>query len=105
MATKKKKKLSVEPVYPAGPVNEWADSELMAYLNDLPEFFHNRAEEDRCEGDLFGGWDWPTMRVVHPELCQLFNSVRAEAVKRVEETGQLAGVPYVKVGKNWEPKE
>lgn len=44
---------------------------------------HNEAKRNACKGDLFVGWDWPTLRIVKPdtyaELMRLSDAYKAEA--------------------------
>lgn len=102
----KKRKKGEEPVYHPQPLNQWTDAQLVRFANDVPNFFHERAEADRAQGDLFGGWDWPTMRMVYTELCDRYDAVLAEAKWRLEtKDGMLNGQKYVKTDKGWKPVE
>lgn len=39
---------------------------LLARYNRILAALDREARRDRCKGDIFTGWDWPTLAVVKP---------------------------------------
>lgn len=98
--------MAKEPKFHDKSLDKWTDKQLVSYCNSVLTFFNRRAKEDAAEGDIFGGWDWPTMNIVHPELCQNYRNIIAEAHARLEKNqGKLAGLQYTKTTKGWEAAE
>jgi hypothetical protein len=41
---------------------------LLARYNRILRALDKEARSDRCKGDIFVGWDWPTLAIVKPEI-------------------------------------
>ncbi len=96
--------MAVEPKF-SKPVDKMKDQQLINGMQRIIDFFHRNAREGYCKGDLFGGWDWPTMNAVFPDLCAKWRELRDECHKRLEATGGvLAGREYEKKGETWKVK-
>ena len=54
------------------PAVKMSDRQLQLEGERIINYFHKSAT-----GDPFG-WDWPTMWVLHPDLCDRFRALRAE---------------------------
>lgn len=55
---------------------------IRAKYNRIIDRLHREAKADRCKGDICTGWDWPTLRIVKPdvyaELHRLNDAHKAE---------------------------
>ncbi len=56
---------------------------IRARFNRILAALDREARRNRCKGDIVCGWDWPTLRIVKPqvyaELMRLDETYRAEA--------------------------
>lgn len=58
------------------PVTKMSVAQLLGEGWRIVNFFHKSSV-----GDPYG-WDWPTMNVIHPELCARFRKLRGEFKSR-----------------------
>lgn len=54
-----------------------ASDRLYRRYNQILSKLHREAMADRCKGDIFIGWDWPTLAMVKPrEYAELISIKR-----------------------------
>lgn len=51
---------------------------LLARYNRILAALDKEARADRCKGDLFVGWDWPTLATVKPEIYRELKQIELD---------------------------
>jgi hypothetical protein len=51
---------------------------LLARYNKIFRALDKEARADRCKGDMFTGWDWPTLATVKPEIYRELKQIEAD---------------------------
>ncbi len=77
------------------PIAKLSDNQIINRMNRILAFFHKSSA-----GDPYG-CDWPTMNMTFPNECEEYRFLKAEAISRLEKTGQFDGKPYTKTDGKW----
>lgn len=64
------------------PLEQRSDAWLRKVYLKILGVFDKYARDGRCAGDMFTGWDWPTMHGIFPTKARLAQRIRQEAKRR-----------------------
>ncbi len=66
-------------VLPTSPTYSGELSALARVFDRVLRELHAEAKRDACKGDLWVGWDWPTLAMVKPEVYAFLMACKARA--------------------------
>jgi hypothetical protein len=70
---------------------------LLARYNRILRALDKEARADRCKGDLFVGWDWPTLATVKPEIYRELKQIERDFKEETDSLKQ-GGLHWSQIG-------
>ncbi len=70
---------------------------LLARYNRILLALDKEARADRCKGDMFTGWDWPTLAVVKPEIYRELKQIERDFKEETDSLKQ-GGLHWSQIG-------